>query len=222
MIDSDNVTSHFQPLIECEDRWYTFCFGGNLETLDSELVSDEGTMPLMSILLSMSQVAILQLLDYHMDCFQVAILQLLDYHVDCFQVAILQLLDYHVDCFWVAILQLLDYHVDCFQVAIVQLLDYHVDCFQVAILQLLDYHVDWLEQKSTFTYHQGRWLYALLTCVELPLIPETCSTVRTLARECSRIRATLDPTDENTLDQLNFFICLVTKYFRQYDLGEVL
>nr|CAD7463099.1 unnamed protein product [Timema tahoe] len=147
MIDSDSVTSHFQPLIECEDRWYTFCFGGNLETIDSELVSDEGMMPLVSILLSMSQ---------------------------------------------------------------------------VAILQLLDYHVDWLEQKSTFTYHQGRWLYALLTCVELPLIPETCSTVRTLARECSRIRATLDPADENTLDQLNFFICLVTKYFRQYDLGEVL
>nr|CAD7205024.1 unnamed protein product [Timema douglasi] len=180
-------------------------------------------------------------------------------------------------------LQLLDYHEDCFQAAILQLLDYHEDCFQVAILQLLDYHVDWLEQKSTFTYHQGRWLYALLTCVELPLIPETCSTVRTLARECSRIRATLcltnfplsqpsrvepfelvrtgtsvtlmspvttqlrvtkwfelvqtgtsvtlmspvttqlrDPADETTLDQLNFFICLVTKYFRQYDLGEVL
>lgn len=38
---------------------------------------------------------------------------------------------------------------------------------------------------------QGRWLYALLACLEKPLIPEAHSLIRQLARRCSAVRANL-------------------------------
>ena len=38
---------------------------------------------------------------------------------------------------------------------------------------------------------QGRWLYALLVCLEKPLAPEACSLLRTLARNCANLRASL-------------------------------
>ena len=42
-----------------------------------------------------------------------------------------------------------------------------------------------------FLYPQGRWFYALLVCLEKPLLPETTSLLRTLARLCATLRATL-------------------------------
>ena len=38
---------------------------------------------------------------------------------------------------------------------------------------------------------QGRWFYALLVCLEKPLLPETTSLLRTLARLCATLRASL-------------------------------
>ncbi|XP_032098390.1 gem-associated protein 2 isoform X3 [Sapajus apella] len=36
--------------------------------------------------------------------------------------------------------------------------------------------------------NQGRWLYALLACLEKPLLPEAHSLIRQLARRCSEVR----------------------------------
>ncbi|KAK6175338.1 hypothetical protein SNE40_013825 [Patella caerulea] len=92
---------------------------------------------------------------------------------------------------------------------------------QPAIVKVLQYHVNWLEATG-FTSHQGRWLYALMTALQKPLIPEACSLLRTLARLCSQIRATLsqDEAGENQLTELNLMICLVARYFDQGDLIE--
>lgn len=38
---------------------------------------------------------------------------------------------------------------------------------------------------------QGYWFYALLVCLDKPLIPDACSLLRDLARACSRLRASL-------------------------------
>lgn len=38
---------------------------------------------------------------------------------------------------------------------------------------------------------QGRWLYALLACLEKPLLPEAHSSIRQLARRCAQLRSTL-------------------------------
>lgn len=43
---------------------------------------------------------------------------------------------------------------------------------------------------KTFLFEstQGRWLYALLACLEKPLLPEAHSLIRQLARRCSEVR----------------------------------
>ena len=42
-----------------------------------------------------------------------------------------------------------------------------------------------------FHFLQGRWFYALLVCLEKPLLPETTSLLRTLARLSATLRASL-------------------------------
>ncbi|XP_067009427.1 gem-associated protein 2 isoform X2 [Anabrus simplex] len=89
------------------------------------------------------------------------------------------------------------------------------------IEQLLEYHVDWLKNRSELSLQQGRWLFALLACLELPLVPETCSVLRTLARKCACIRAAVEETaDHPVVAPLNLLICLVARYFRQMDLAD--
>lgn len=40
---------------------------------------------------------------------------------------------------------------------------------------------------------QGRWLFALLACLEKPLLPGAHSSIRQLARRCAQLRSTLVP-----------------------------
>lgn len=76
---------------------------------------------------------------------------------------------------------------------------------------------------NTLDHKTGRWIYAILACTRQPLISETTSILRNLARKCAEIRSHLDPDDENSkiaAVPLNIFICLVSRYFRQYDLAD--
>lgn len=50
--------------------------------------------------------------------------------------------------------------------------------------------VKYLSLQSIFLF-QGRWLYALLACLEKPLLPEAHSSIRQLARRCAQLRSTL-------------------------------
>ena len=55
-------------------------------------------------------------------------------------------------------------------------------------------HVKILPQYSHVTFYalaQGRWFYALLSCIEKPLIPEASHLLRGLARNCAALRASL-------------------------------
>ncbi|TTY87648.1 Gem-associated protein 2 [Bagarius yarrelli] len=58
---------------------------------------------------------------------------------------------------------------------------------------------------------QGRWLYALLACLEKPLLPEAHSLIRQLARRCSAVRAQLENKDDERLSALNLMICIVAR-----------
>ncbi|XP_067009426.1 gem-associated protein 2 isoform X1 [Anabrus simplex] len=140
------VPSYKLPNIEDEGGWYSLCFGCDMKLVEKEGTSDEGLRPLVSVLLSMNQ---------------------------------------------------------------------------PMIEQLLEYHVDWLKNRSELSLQQGRWLFALLACLELPLVPETCSVLRTLARKCACIRAAVEETaDHPVVAPLNLLICLVARYFRQMDLAD--
>uniref|UniRef100_A0A3B3X2L1 Gem-associated protein 2 n=1 Tax=Poecilia mexicana TaxID=48701 RepID=A0A3B3X2L1_9TELE len=71
------------------------------------------------------------------------------------------------------------------------------------------------------TLKQGRWLYALLACLEKPLLPEAHSSIRQLARRCAHLRSTMvGLLEDEDLPALNLLICLVARYFEQVDLAD--
>ncbi|GAB1297459.1 Gem-associated protein 2 [Apodemus speciosus] len=69
-------------------------------------------------------------------------------------------------------------------------------------------------------FSEGRWFYALLACLEKPLLPEAHSLIRQLARRCSEVRLLVGSKDDERVPALNLLICLVSRYFDQRDLAD--
>ncbi|KAK1139728.1 gem-associated protein 2 [Acipenser oxyrinchus oxyrinchus] len=90
---------------------------------------------------------------------------------------------------------------------------------KASVTIVLEYLMNWLGEKA-FTSELGRWLYALLACLEKPLLPEAHSLIRQLARRCSEVRASLESKEDKRLSALNLLICLVARYFEQNDLAD--
>lgn len=90
---------------------------------------------------------------------------------------------------------------------------------QASVSTVLEYLINWCEERE-FVPQLGRWLYALLACLEKPLLPEAHSLIRQLARRCSEVRANLESKEDETLSALNLMICLVARYFEQNDLAD--
>ncbi|XP_033223432.1 gem-associated protein 2 isoform X2 [Belonocnema kinseyi] len=91
---------------------------------------------------------------------------------------------------------------------------------QPTIENVLEYLVNFIEEQGIIQFALGRWIYVLLVALELPLNPDMCSCLRSLARACSVIRANVINPDEYRVASLNLFICLVARYFRQLDLAD--
>uniref|UniRef100_A0A8D0G0A5 Gem-associated protein 2 n=1 Tax=Strix occidentalis caurina TaxID=311401 RepID=A0A8D0G0A5_STROC len=87
------------------------------------------------------------------------------------------------------------------------------------VTSVLEYLVSWFGEKK-FTPELGRWLYALLACLEKPLLPEAHSLIRQLARRCSEVRVLEENRNEEQISALNLIICLVSRYFDQRDLAD--
>lgn len=90
---------------------------------------------------------------------------------------------------------------------------------QSTVLMVLEILTGWFEEHE-FTPQLGRWLYALLACLEKPLLPEAHSCIRQLARRCAQLRSALESEDDEKLPPLNLLICLVARYFEQNDLAD--
>lgn len=90
---------------------------------------------------------------------------------------------------------------------------------QSTVLMLLDLLISWFEERE-FAPQLGRWLYALLACLEKPLLPEAHSSIRQLARRCAQLRSTMNSQEDENLPALNLLICLVARYFEQVDLAD--
>ncbi|XP_015189260.1 PREDICTED: gem-associated protein 2 [Polistes dominula] len=91
---------------------------------------------------------------------------------------------------------------------------------QPLIEQVLEYLIEYVQTQGKLSFKIGQWLYALLVVLHLPLNPDTCSCLRSLARTCSVIRANSKKLEEHEIGALNLFICLVAKYYRQMDLAD--
>ncbi|XP_013869231.1 gem-associated protein 2 isoform X2 [Austrofundulus limnaeus] len=81
---------------------------------------------------------------------------------------------------------------------------------QSTVLMLLEILISWFEERE-FVPQLGCWLYALLACLEKPLLPEAHSSIRQLARRCAQLRSTLDSQEDEKLPALNLLICLVAR-----------
>nr|XP_006117772.1 gem-associated protein 2 [Pelodiscus sinensis] len=90
---------------------------------------------------------------------------------------------------------------------------------QATVTSVLEYLINWFGEKE-FTSELGRWLYALLACLEKPLLPEAHSLIRQLARRCSEVRVLEENKNEEKVSALNLLICLVSRYFDQRDLAD--
>jgi len=85
-------------------------------------------------------------------------------------------------------------------------------------IQLLEYHLIWFNKKG-FTIEQGRWLFALMLCIDKPTPPDALSCLRSISRKFSQFRVKAAANDDvEILYQLYFFIIIVSKYFCQSDL----
>ncbi|KAK9500513.1 hypothetical protein O3M35_001763 [Rhynocoris fuscipes] len=92
---------------------------------------------------------------------------------------------------------------------------------QTSLNNLLAYFCNWLQEgKISFTHSTCQWLYAFFCCLEIPLLPDTCCSLRRIAQEAVNVRSKLQEFNEENLIRLNLIICIVGKYFRQIDLAD--
>lgn len=84
--------------------------------------------------------------------------------------------------------------------------------------KLLNYFITWIDQLG-FSDQAGKWIYALLACLEKPLSSDVHATLRDLSRTCSQSRSTLSSEDAR-MQSLNLIICLIGRYFNQLDLVD--
>ena len=84
----------------------------------------------------------------------------------------------------------------------------------------LAYQVEWLKTYG-FSNNQGKWIYALMVCLEKPLYPSVISNLRDLSRQCAQLR-TLAKPGSSEMNGLNLIICIVGKYFDQADLLDAM
>uniref|UniRef100_A0A8C4TN32 Gem-associated protein 2 n=1 Tax=Falco tinnunculus TaxID=100819 RepID=A0A8C4TN32_FALTI len=107
--------------------------------------------------------------------------------------------------------------IDYIKVSIV--LSLSVPLLKATVTSVLEHLISWFGEKK-FTPELGRWLYALLACLEKPLLPEAHSLIRQLARRCSEVRVLEENKNEEQISALNLIICLVSRYFDQRDLAD--
>jgi len=90
---------------------------------------------------------------------------------------------------------------------------------QPMVEKVLLHHLNFINARG---YHvqQGPWIYALLALLQKPLTPDTCSTLRDLARLCAQLRSQLDSATHPHLTPLNLFISLIARYFDQKDMAD--
>ncbi|XP_001352926.2 protein Gemin2 [Drosophila pseudoobscura] len=92
---------------------------------------------------------------------------------------------------------------------------------------LLEMLSQWLQAEETVDLlvtdaWLGRWLYATLVCLHLPLEPFVFSTLRGIARSCIQLRNKLSEEEVKRAAPYNLIITLIVQVFAQSDLNAYL
>lgn len=89
------------------------------------------------------------------------------------------------------------------------------------IIEELSERIGNLPKGSSVDECVGTWIYGLLSMLDTPLSPHAYNCLRKLARTCIQLRSNLPPdTSESLYTPLNLFICIVGRYFKQFDLAD--
>ncbi|BFF97079.1 protein Gemin2 [Drosophila madeirensis] len=93
--------------------------------------------------------------------------------------------------------------------------------------QLLEMLSQWLQAEESVDLlirdvWLGRWLYATLVCLHLPLEPFVYSTLRGIARSCIQLRNALSEQEVKRAAPYNLIITLIVQVFAQSDMETYL
>jgi len=91
---------------------------------------------------------------------------------------------------------------------------------------LLEYQVKWFEDSTEMDLivedcWLGTWIYSTLSCLHLPLEPDTHSMLRQIAKFCIIARNRLTPDDIVKATPFNLIICIISSCFDQMDLDSM-
>lgn len=93
---------------------------------------------------------------------------------------------------------------------------------------LLDYQLNWLDEsiKNSFDLviddsWLGTWIYSTLSCLHLPLEPDTHSMLRQVAKFCVIARNRLTVDDIVKATPFNLLICIISSCFDQMDFASM-
>lgn len=78
----------------------------------------------------------------------------------------------------------------------------------------------YLKESKKFTRTEGKWIFTLLACLQMPLPADFYHNLRNLSCVCSYIRQKYPVECEEQIASLNLIIYLIGKYFNQFDLVD--
>lgn len=95
---------------------------------------------------------------------------------------------------------------------------------QRSLEMLLDYQLKWFDESTKSSTDLivedswlGTWIYSTLSCLHLPLEPDTHSMLRQIAKCCVIGRNRLDAEDIVKATPFNLLICIIASCFDQID-----
>ncbi|KAN0009923.1 hypothetical protein ACTFIU_007233 [Dictyostelium citrinum] len=91
----------------------------------------------------------------------------------------------------------------------------------VLTVALVNYHIEWLEKRE-FTQERSYWLYMLLSLLEKPIDPDTCSNLRSCIRRLSVFRSKITNLNDPNLPSINILFTIIGKYFDQLEPTDIL
>lgn len=92
---------------------------------------------------------------------------------------------------------------------------------KIKMLELLTTYISNVKSAKDFKGNVGMWVFAILASLDIPLSPSDCFIMREFCKRCLHIRSKLvAKQDETCISALNFFICIVARFYNQLDLAD--
>ncbi|UMM21206.1 hypothetical protein L5515_002989 [Caenorhabditis briggsae] len=86
--------------------------------------------------------------------------------------------------------------------------------------QLIENLVEWSSEEG-LSRPIREWIYALLLVIDLPLVQDVIAALRTLAKDCRKLRSRLPADRKAEANEYSMFIAIIGTFFGQKDLADI-